>query len=364
MKILIFSSYRDAWNSVRPEAEMFIEMAKLGHEVTIMTQGDAEYVPRFRDNGVKIIDCYPKKKICLNTIKTLRHALHQERYDVVYAMNSKTIPNAAFACIGFKHTKLVSYRGTVGGLYRHDPTAYLTHLHPRIDGISCVAQAVTDDVRQHVWKRADKVVTIYKGHDIAWYQAQPANLSALGLPDDAFSAICIANARPSKGVHVLLESAKQLAPLPNLHLLLVGRDMDTEQNLKLAEASGMRDRIHFLGYRKDVPELLAASQVQVQPSISGEGLPKTIIEAMAMGIPSVVTTTGGGKELLIDGETGFVVPVNDASAIADKIQWLYASEQHRQEMGRKAQQRMIKDFSCQESAQQHLDFFQSLLDEK
>ncbi|EKO3496509.1 glycosyltransferase family 4 protein [Vibrio fluvialis] len=364
MKILIFSSYSDAWNSVRPEAEMFIEMAKLGHEVTIMTQGDAEYVPRFRDNGVKIIDCYPKKKICLTTIKTLRHALHQERYDVVYAMNSKTIPNAAFACIGFKHTKLVSYRGTVGGLYRHDPTAYLTHLHPRIDGISCVAQAVTDDVRKHVWKRADKVVTIYKGHDIAWYQAQPANLSALGLPDDAFSAICIANARPSKGVHVLLESAKQLAALPNLHLLLVGRDMDTEQNLKLAEASGMRDRIHFLGYRKDVPELLAASQVQVQPSISGEGLPKTIIEAMAMGIPSVVTTTGGGKELLIDGETGFVVPVNDASAIADKIQWLYASEQHRQAMGHKAQQRMINDFSCQESAQQHLDFFQSLLDEK
>lgn len=62
MKILIFSSYRDAWNSVRPEAEMFIEMAKLGHEVTIMTQGDAEYVPRFRDNGVTIIDCYPKKR--------------------------------------------------------------------------------------------------------------------------------------------------------------------------------------------------------------------------------------------------------------------------------------------------------------
>ena len=364
MKILICSSYKDAWNSVRPEAEMFIEMARMGHDVTIMTQGDAEYVPRFREHGVKIIDCYPKKKICFHTIKTLRNALRQERYDIVYAMNSKTIPNAAFACIGFKQTKMVSYRGTVGGLYRHDPSAYLTHLHPRINGISCVAQAVTDDVRKHVWKNADKVVTIYKGHDIAWYQAQPARLSTLGLPDDAFSAICIANARPSKGVHILLESAKQLAHLPQLHLLLVGRDMDTEHNLRLAEESGMRERIHFLGYRTDVPELLAASQVQVQPSISGEGLPKTIIEAMAMGIPSVVTTTGGGKELLINGETGFIVPVNDAPAIADKIQWLYNSEQNRQQMGQKAQQRMINDFSCRESAKQHLDFFQSLLDEK
>jgi len=340
---------------------MFIEMAKLGHKVTIMTQGNAEYVERFRANGIKIIDCYPKKKICLHSIKTLRKELSEHHYDVVYAMNSKTIPNAAFACIGFKNTRLVTYRGTVGGLYRHDPSAYLTHLHPRVDGISCVAQAVTDDVKKHVWMNPDKVVTIYKGHDIAWYQAKPADLSALGLPENAFSAICIANARPSKGVHILLESAKSLAHLANLHILLVGRDMDTEQNLQLAEKSGMGERIHFLGYRNDVPELLAASQVQVQPSISGEGLPKTIIEAMAMAVPSVVTTTGGGKELLIDGETGFIVPVQDAKAIADKIQWLYDSEENRQTMGNKAQQRMIDDFSCRASAEQHLDFFQSLL---
>ncbi|EJL9433643.1 glycosyltransferase family 4 protein [Vibrio cholerae] len=363
MRILIFSSYKDAWNSVRPEAEMFIEMVQLGHEVTIMTQGDADYVARFRDNGIKVIDAYPSKKICWKTIKRLRAELRAHPYDIVYAMNSKTIPNAAFACIGFKKTKLVTYRGTVGGLYRHDPSAYLTHLHPRVDGISCVAQAVTDDVKKRVWKHQERVVTIYKGHDIAWYQAEPADLSTLGLPDNAFTVICIANARPSKGVHVLLDSAKQLGSLHNLHLLLVGRDMDSEQHLKLAEQSGMRERIHFLGYRTDVPELLAASQVQVQPSISGEGLPKTIIEAMAMAIPSVVTITGGGKELLNDGETGFVVPTNDAGAIAEKIQWLYDSEQNRLTMGQKAQQRMINDFSCQESAKQHLAFFVTLLNE-
>ncbi len=363
MRILIFSSYKDAWNSVRPEAEMFIEMVKLGHEVTIMTQGDADYVARFRDNGIKIIDAYPSKKICWQTIKQLRAELTSHHYDIVYAMNSKTIPNAAFACIGFKQTKLVTYRGTVGGLYRHDPTAYLTHLHPRVDGISCVAQAVTDDVRKQVWKNADRVVTIYKGHDIAWYQAQPATLSDLGLTDDAFYLICIANARPSKGVHILLESAKLLSDLANLHILLVGRDMDTEQHLTLANHSGMSERIHFLGYRNDVPELLAASSVQVQPSISGEGLPKTIIEAMAMGIPSIVTTTGGGKELLVDGESGFIIPVQDPAAIANKVRVLYQAPEQRKKMGMCARDRMINDFSCQASAKQHLAFFNSLLDQ-
>ncbi|WP_086981675.1 glycosyltransferase family 4 protein [Vibrio aphrogenes] len=361
MNILIFSSYKDTWNSVRPEAEMFIEMVKLGHTVTVMTQGSAEYVSRFKESGIKVIDCYPTKKVCCKTIKTLREELASTHYDIVYAMNSKTIPNAAFACIGFKKTKMVTYRGTVGGLYRHDPSAYLTHLHPRVNGISCVAQAVTDDVQKRVWMNKDNIVTIYKGHDLAWYQAQAIPRSKINLPEDAIVATCIANARPSKGVHVLLESASQLFDLEKLHILLIGRDMDTDANLALAKASGMEQRIHFLGYRKDVPEILATSDMQIQPSVSGEGLPKTIIEAMAMAVPSIVTTTGGGKELLIDGESGYIVPVNDSTAIADKIRLLCDSNEARKKMGLLAQQRVINNFSVQRTAHQHLEFFQSLL---
>lgn len=361
MNILIFSSYNDAWNSVRPEAEMFIEIVKLGHNVTIMTQGHSEYVARFKKNGIKVIDCYPTKKVCCKSIKTLRTELSSTHYDIVYAMNSKTIPNAAFACIGFKNTKMVTYRGTVGGLYRHDPSAYLTHLHPRVNGISCVAQAVTDDVKKHVWMNSNNVTTIYKGHDLSWYQATPISRSELGLPDNAIVATCIANARPSKGVHVLLESAHLLSDIKGLHILLIGRDMDTESNLTLAKASGMEERIHFLGYRQDVPEILAASDLQIQPSVSGEGLPKTIIEAMAMAVPSIVTTTGGGKELLIDGESGYVIPVNDSDAIADKIRLLCSSKETRQKMGLLAQQRVINHFSVHNTAKQHIDFFEHLL---
>lgn len=363
MNILIFSSYKDAWNSVRPEAEMFIEMVKLGHNVTIMTQGQSEYVPRFKENGIKVIDCYPTKKVCCKTIKTLRNELTNTHYDIVYAMNSKTIPNAAFACIGFKETKMVTYRGTVGGLYRHDPSAYLTHLHPRVNGISCVAQAVENDVKKQIWKSSNNVVTIYKGHDLSWYQTQPLERSKLNVPEDAIIVTCIANARPSKGVHVLLDSATKLSDIANLHILLIGRDMDTKANMMLAKSSGMENRIHFLGYRNDVPDILATSDMQIQPSVSGEGLPKTIIEAMAMAIPSIVTTTGGGKELLEHGKSGYIVPVNDSTAIADKIRLLAENRDKREEMGRQAQQRMIQHFSLQQTAQQHINFFHQLLNQ-
>ena len=119
MKILVCASYLHAWNSIRPEAEIFVQMAALGHQITVMTQGEANYCNRLRDKGIKVIDCYPSKKICLNTIKRMRAELSDDSYDIVYAFNSKTIPNAAFACIGFR-AKLIAYRGTTGGLYRHD----------------------------------------------------------------------------------------------------------------------------------------------------------------------------------------------------------------------------------------------------
>jgi glycosyltransferase involved in cell wall biosynthesis len=350
----------DAWNSVRPEAEMFIEMAKLGHKVTIVTQGQAEYVKRFKDNGLKVIDSYPKRKICFDDIKTLRHEMRHDDYDIVYAMNSKTIPNAAFACIGFK-AKCVAYRGTVGGLYRHDPSAYLTQLHPRVDGVSCVAKAVQSDIKKQVWKNKDNVVAIYKGHDPKWFQDSPSDLSEFGITKDDFVAICVANARPSKGVSVLLEAVNQLAQFPNFHLLLVGRDLDKSPYTELVANSAMKDRIHVAGYRNDVPGLMAASNLQLQPSISGEGLPKTIIEGMAYALPSIVTTTGGSPELVKDGDSGYVVATNDIDALANKMKYCIENPEITKEMGLKAQQIMHQNFTLEKTVEKHLQFFESLI---
>ena len=361
MKIMVFSSYMDAWNSVRPEAEMFIAIAQQGHQVTVVTQGNSDYVARFRDQGLTVIDTYPTKKICCNTIKQLRHELKKDHYDIVYATNSRTIPNAAFACIGIPETKLVTYRGTVGGLYRHDPSAYLTHLHPRVDGISCVADKVREDVAKQVWSNKHNVVAIHKGHNLAWYQTQAADLSILNITADDFIIICVANARPSKGVHVLLEAMQYLVKEPNIHLLLAGRGIDTAANQKLAQQASYPNNIHFLGYRTDVPELMAAADVQIQPSVSGEGLPKTVIEAMAMAIPSIVTTTGGNAEIVTDGVTGFVVETNDSHAIADKINYLYHNHNEAKTMGLKAQNYIATTLSVDNTAKQHLAFFKRLL---
>jgi hypothetical protein len=164
MNILIFGSSDSSFNSVRPEAEIFIGMAGRGHNVTVVTHANTEYSKIFEQNGIKVIGHHPKHKISFESIAIIRAELRSKRYDIVYASNSKTIPNAAFACIGMP-VKLITYRGTTGGLYRHDPSAYLTHLHPRVNGIICVAEAVREDVIQRVWKNKNNVVAIHKGHN-------------------------------------------------------------------------------------------------------------------------------------------------------------------------------------------------------
>ncbi|WP_299017014.1 glycosyltransferase family 4 protein [uncultured Photobacterium sp.] len=356
MKILIASSYHHAWNSVRPEAEMFIEMVRQGHQVTVATQGDAEYVARFREHGVKVIDCYPKKKICPSTIKTLHKELKDGDYDICYAFNSKTIPNAAFACIGTK-AKLITYRGTTGGLYRHDPSAYLTHLHPRVNGIVCVSDAVRKDVCNRVWKNRDNIVTIYKGHQLDWYSVAPTERAEFNLTDNDIIAVCAAHVRPSKGISVLIKATHQINN-PNFHLLLVGSGF--EPHYEEIKQSPMADRIHLVGHRKDVPSIMAMADFQVQPSISGEGLPRTIIEAMANGTTSVVTTTGGSPELVNDGKTGFVVPVGDADAFAKAMNILIADKNKIVQFSKAAKQKLDKEFNATQTVKNHIAYFERL----
>ncbi|BDY03092.1 glycosyltransferase family 4 protein [Ferrimonas sp. YFM] len=359
-KLLIISSYKDTWNSVRPEAEIFIGMAKLGVDVTLMTQGDADYVPRFRENGVKVIDFHPKKKFQWSAVKRIRQELKQGGYDAVYMFNNKAITNGLFAAIGLD-VKMVSYRGQTGNISRWDPSSYLTHLHPRLDGILCVANAVRDDLRNHVWINPENVATVYKGHSLEWYQDTPADLSQFGVPDGAFTFGCVANARPRKGLPVLLAATHHLPADSNIHLLLVGGGMDTDEVRALIDASPMKERIHLAGFRTDAPALIASCSASILPSTKREGLPKTVIEAMVYGVAPIVSDTGGSAELIVDGESGLVVQPGDDAGLAKAMQTLWQSPEQTLEMGRLAKERIEAHFHTSQSAEQTKAYFERLL---
>jgi len=359
MDILIVAGSRGSESQLRPEFECFISFAERGHNITVVIQPDSIYTPRLQKLGIRMLHCWPEKKICIKTIKALRAELRNNHYDIIYATTSKTIPNAAFAAIGFP-VKVVAYRGTTGGLYRHDPSAYLTILHPRVDGVICVSDAVKDDVLRRVWGDKSKVITIHKGHDLSWYKAEPADLSEFGIGKQDFVVICAVNARPSKGINIMLQATDQLSHLANLHLLLAGKGMDQEPYKSLIASNSMKERIHIAGFRNDAPQLIAASDILVQPSISGEGLPRAVMEAISYGTPVIVTDTGGGKEIVEDGLSGFVVPVKDPDAIAAKVEQLYSNPSLLDKFSSAGQTRLAEAFSSGQTADKYISYFKQL----
>jgi glycosyltransferase involved in cell wall biosynthesis len=125
-----------------------------------------------------------------------------------------------------------------------------------------------------------------------------------------------------KGHRHLLEAAARIERTkPGAHWVLVGAG-ELEASLKhQARGLGLESRVHFTGWRDDIPEVLAVSDVFVLPSES-EGFGRVVVEAMAMARPVVATAVGGVPEIVQDGQTGILVPPSDPAALADAVRSL------------------------------------------
>lgn len=140
--------------------------------------------------------------------------------------------------------------------------------------------------------------------------------SRFDIPDDALVIGSVARLSPQKGLTYLITAVPDiLAEVPNLHVLLVGDGPLHEELEAQARALGVRDRVHFAGYQQDVPGYLSAMDIFVLPSLF-EGLPLSILEAMAAGLPVIATAVDGTPEALPDGIAGRLIPPRDPSALA------------------------------------------------
>jgi len=359
MRILCISNHGDTLNSVRPEAEIFVGLARAGAQVTVMTQSNSAYAQIMREAGIEIIDFIPARKFSLKAIKFIRRTLKDGGHEIVYTFNNKAITNTAFAAIGLP-VKLVTYRGQTGNISRWDPAAYLTHLHPRVNNVICVSQATRDDLRTQI-RHPENVVAIYKGHSLDWYKESPADLTEFGIPENAFVVVSVANNRPRKGVPTLIEAAGKLPSDLPVWWLFVGSGMDSPEIQELVNKNPCKDRIVLAGHRKDAPAIVAACQVSVLASLKREGLPKTVIEAMAYGVAPVVSDTGGSAELVVDHKSGIIVQPGDATAIAEAVERLYRDEPLRERMGAAARARIESHFNVNQTVEQHHEFFRKIL---
>ena len=163
----------------------------------------------------------------------------------------------------------------------------------------------------------------------------------LGLSVDTAVAITVGELNANKNYIQALKALSKLTKL-NFHYIIVGNG-ESEQELKKAVNELMlQNKVSFLGFRRDVPELLAASDVFILTS-RREGLPKAVMEAMAAGLPIIATDVRGNRDLVKNSENGYLVPLDDVEQTAIAIKRLIDSEDLRRPMGEKSKE-LVKQY--------------------
>jgi glycosyltransferase involved in cell wall biosynthesis len=195
-------------------------------------------------------------------------------------------------------------------------------------------------------------------------KAQPTLRSELNIKDGQRLVGMIANFDPRKGHHDFIASCPIVqGKMPNTQFVIVGNDLDKEyykQMRQRAEQYGLTRVMHFLGPRKDIPNILMSLDVVVQPSLTEAG-PRVPIEAMAMERPIVVTDVGGNSEEVVDGQTGLVVPVGDVHALSDAIVKVLSDPPLARRLGELGRQRVLSMFTEEAHVCQVQQLYEQLL---
>jgi len=254
----------------------------------------------------------------------------------------------------------------VNGIRVADPSRWRQRwerwLNRRVDKVVCVSQSVAEFCERQVRLPAGKLVVIPNGIDPDACPATPTgDLANLGFPADRRAIVYVGRLHEQKGVDWLLRLAPQvLSRLPDHDLLLVGDGPGRNKLKALATSLEISHRVHFAGWRPDVPNILAASSLLVLPS-RWEGMPNAVLEAMATGLPVVSTRAAGVVELLGPLWELQTVEVGDASGFADRVLDFAEDPRRAEETGRQNRERVCDHFSLGAMVAAYERLYESLL---
>lgn len=233
-----------------------------------------------------------------------------------------------------------------------------------VDTYIAVSHAAARHLSENKRVPQNKIRVIHNGRDLDRFAAtdkgrRRATRAELGLGDEP-TLLTVARLDEQKGHRHLLDAiAIVAARRPNLILLLAGEG-PLEGVLRAQCASlGISQRVRFLGYRRDVPELFEAADIVVLPSLY-EGLPLVAIEALGAGRPLVATEVDGTPEVVIEGKTGLLVPPANAAALAAAIERLLENQELASRLASDGREFVQRNFAVQRQIQQTAALYSEL----
>ncbi|MDL0145387.1 glycosyltransferase family 4 protein [Halobacterium salinarum] len=208
----------------------------------------------------------------------------------------------------------------------------------------------------------DHIRTIYTGLDLSKFDPETSYNPIKSIDTSILTIVEVATLHPNKGQEKILEALSDCGDsLPDYQLLFAGTTTKGQEDYKekltnLAEEYNIQENVEFLGWCDNISALLSKSDIFVLPS-ENEGLPRSILEASAMKIPTIATPAGGTEELVQSGVTGIITPQGDVDALSDAIQELANDPAKRTSFGENARELVENRFS----KNRYVSEFESLL---
>lgn len=232
------------------------------------------------------------------------------------------------------------------------------------DRIVAVSDAIAGDIIKFDKVGPDKLLVFHNGVDTVRFSPDVDGRglrASLSIGEGETVLTFIGRLVVNKGLSYLIEALAMLrGEMGGLRLLVVGDGSLRGELEGLARSSGMGGAVAFLGERRDIPEMLGATDVFVMPSIA-EGLPNALLEAMAMARPIVATGVGGIPEVMEDGVSGLLVSARDAQGLASAIRAMVVDRESGARMGRAARGFIERNYGIKATARRWEELYRSLL---
>ncbi len=325
--------------------DLAIGLAARGHAVTVATPPSELWAKRMREAGVGYVPVPMQRAWDVRAAWRLAKVIRAGQIQVAHAHKGRARTLALLAGLMGARSRLVLNRGVS---FRVPRARRLGYTSRRVHAIVAVCESIKRDLVA-TGVPAQKIEVIYSGTDLERFHpgldGQPIRRE-LGLAPEHFLITQI-GVRSWRGWRDVLDAMARLAPdTPHARLLFVGAPPPRVAELgECARKIGLDGRVLVLGHREDVPRILTASDVVVDASYAGAGLTGSIREALACERPVVATDLAGMPELVVDGETGLLVPPRDPDALARALRRVIENPTWAQAMARAGCKRVDAHFS-------------------
>lgn len=326
--------------------------------------------PMFRplDAAHRRVICLDLRKFSqLDAVRRMAAILRQERIDIAHAHQffaTLFLAPIAKACrvpkvIETAHVREAWRRSWLKRSFLVDRLVYTM-----VDRFVAVSKAIQTYLIADKHCRSSKVALIYNGRDLNRFRPNGeggAVRKQFGVEPSDLLLVHIGRMSPQKGHVVLFRALPEIVRrFPQTKLLLAGHGDLAASLQEEVQRLGLERQVIFAGFQSDIPRFLDAADIVVLPSL-WEGLPLIAVEAAGVGKPMVATAVDGTPEIVLDGQTGLLVPPNDSLRLADAIIRLLGDEPLRRQMGTAARRHAEAFFSLKQQVDRTVELYESLV---